>query len=523
MSNTMSNDAKNSSSDAKAIVGSVLGIEDSAAWDIISSDPDFHLFMAHHKPEANLTEHGQIRGVVIDTQAKAVVAKSYGYTPTVHLDSLEVNAGTLNLVDETGTSHSIPLNLASITTGFEGTLISVFKHGGIVRRVTRKRLDPGRSRWGNSKPFIEMYWDLGGPTDEDLFHPHTDYSPWCHNFIIVHPQVQIVSKDNVGPGYLVYLGPKQLWTLDRDECPYKQLDLNNELFEGVSQEVWDADSRPSAGWIDDTLMLPAIGQGIVNPPDLTLAEANKHLRFGFYDSFDGWETMDQRMLPGEFLVISWGEDKEHSIRIESTSYQWRMAMRDNNPNLLHQFFKLVTSSYLRYNLPEEKERYNHHFPDFTPYDEESIIGQITNDGPYVVWPQDPEFHQSEHLMTKESRMFNIWLAFLNVVPIQAQLEVSQYLGYLYKSRGALISWLRHLESKNQLDHTTLSKRTINIIETARNYSTQKISSGSNIGYNGKKLGKKALTRQNIKNLVMKERGDSLYKLIREMDRYNNPQ
>lgn len=197
-----------SNDDTRTTISAILDIENSAAWEVISSDPDQHLYMVHHKPEADLSKYGNIRGIVVDTNAKTVVCRSYGYTPTVISNELKPVDNELILTDEMGFNHTLNTEKCLFKTGFEGTLINVFKHNGVVYRTTRKRLDAGKSRWGNSKTFMEMYWSLGGPTDEMLFDPESKFSPYVHSFIIVHPDVLIVSKDNIGEGYLVYLGVK---------------------------------------------------------------------------------------------------------------------------------------------------------------------------------------------------------------------------------------------------------------------------------------------------------------------------
>jgi len=492
--------------------------------------------MVHHRREANLKDHGQIRGIVIDTEAKTLVSRSYGYTPTVQTDQITVQPGDgqIHLIDELGFEHVIDPARCHFKVGFEGTLISVFKHNGKVYRVTRKRLDPSRSRWGSSKTFTEMYWSLGGPADEAMFDPDTQYSPYCHTYIMVHPDVLVVSKENVGNGYLVYLGPKQMWTVDYAECPYKQTKKDGSLFDGVTQEQFDADTRPNAGWIDSTIHVPqtvsnrdqsSAENPIFSPHNLSLEEANKHLMFGFYNAFGGYDTLDRRMLPGEFVIAHQLDENGATIgmiRVESTSYSWRSEMRDNNPNIKHRFYQLVSGSYLRYDTEDGRDRYNRLYPTFTPYDDKSIKERLEH-GPYVVWPQDVTYNDPENLMDKTSRMYNIWLAFLNAVPIHRQKEVSEFLGDLYKKRGALIRWLRMLNNRGNLDPTEFSARAVDIVESAKRFARKKVDSGQDTTNDGKKLSVKEITNYNIKNLVMKEQGSSLYRLVREMERWNREQ
>lgn len=531
-----SNDQSNTQTNMKSTVSKVLGIENSAAWEIVSSDPEHNLYMVHHKPEANLNEYGQIRGIVVDTAAETVVCRSYGYTPTVITNELlEVN-GKIPLTDELGTSHDLDPNLMSIKTGFEGTIINIFKHDGVVYRATRKRLDSSRSRWGASRTFMDMYWSLGGPSDETLFDSDSKYSPYCHTFIIVHPEVLIVSKDNVGEGYLVYLGPKQMWSTDYKECPYKQTNKDGSLM--VSESEFNEDQRVNAGWIDSTLHVPATvsnmdsnqttetGKTIFSPNNLTLQEANKHLTFGFYNEFDGWDKLDVRMLPGEFVIVHQLDEEGTSIgmfRVESQAYNWRLGTRDNNPNLKHRFFQLINGAQLKYNTADGKKRYDSLYPTFTPFDSDSIINQIKTDGPYVVWPQDSEYQDPELLMTFQSRLYNIWLAFLNVVPLHSQREVMNYLNYLYAKRGELIGWLRSIEAREHIDSTLFSTRVVGIITAARKIAQDRVKSGKDKDQQGKRMSLKDITRETIRGFINREEGGSLYRLCKEMDVYKREQ
>ena len=519
-----------SNDDTRRIISKVLNIENSAAWEVISSDPDQNLYMVHHKPEADLTKYGDIRGIVVDTKAETIVSRSYGYTPTVVTNEIP-NSLNLVLTDQMGMPHTLNTGRCLIKTGFEGTVINVFKHNGVVYRTTRKRLDAGKSRWGNSKTFMEMYWSLGGPSDNILFDSQTKYSPYVHTFIIVHPDVLVVSKDNIGNGYLVYLGVKQMWSLNYDECPYKQTNKDGTLM--VSEDEWEHDQRVNAGWIDETLHVPETvsdlkadttylqGGVIYAPPNLSLNEANKHLMFGFYDPFEGFHQLDQRLLPGEFVIIQQLDETDavsKMFKIESVAYNWRLGMRDNNPNLKHRFFQLINGSYLRYDTAEGKSRYEALYPYLTSYDKESIKAQVKEE-PYVVWPQG----QLPVLKGKESLMYNIWLAFLNTVPLHNQRDASSYLDYLYGKRDELIAWLRNLENQGHIDASLFSRRVLDVIEAGRKFAQQRVHNGQDRDRNGKKLSVKDMTKENIRNLIMKEEGNSLYRLIREMDAYKKEQ
>lgn len=507
--------------DAQSTISKTFGINSSAAWDVVSTDDDHNLVMVHHKPEADLNEYGQLRGVVVDTNAETVVCKSFEHAPIVDADFLKITDGKINLTDEFGTEYNLNLDEISIHPGFEGTLMHVFKHGDKVFRTTRKRIDPSRSRWGSSKPFTEMYEELNGPTDEELFDNNAMYSPYCHVFIIVHPDVLVVSKTNIGKGYLVYLGTKQMWSLEYNECPYKQLQSSGDFYGNVTEEEFEADKRPNAGWIDETLYIPKLSETLLALPSFNVDQANKHLKFGFYDELENIQTIDQRILPGEFIIIHKYNEKgeiEKMLRVESNAYAWRSKMRDNNPNTLYRFYQLIHRSNLEYGTDTDKTKYNNLFPLFTPYDEKTIQNY---EGQFVIWPQHKDIHQDNDyipqnriLYTKDNRIYNIWLAFLNSVPLHKQKEVSTYLDHFVNNRDEVVGWIRQIENIRNLDQSLFSKRTLDIISSARRFAKKPMKTR-----NGKFLSHKQKTKNIIRNFLMKEEGHSLYKLIREMNKY----
>ena len=81
-----------------------------------------------------------------------------------------------------------------------------------------------------------------------------------------------------------------------------------------------------------------------------------------------------------------------------------------------------------------------------------------------------------------------------------------------------------IENRGHLDSSEFSSRVIDIITAARRFSEQRTERGQNIHRRtGKKLSIKDLVKDNIRNLVMKEQGSSLYRLTREMARWKTEQ
>jgi len=471
----------------------MIGLTKDSPFDIVSEN-DSGLMMLHYRPDADVSLFGNLRGVVVDTNHGNVVCTSYPHAPRIITSSLSSVDGKIFL------SENIVLDKEKtrIKMGFEGTLIHVFKHAGKIYRSTRKRLDPSKSRWGNSKTFGEMYWELNGPSDDSLFDSTKDYSPFCHSFIMVHPDVQVCTRDDVSTGFMVYLGPKQMYTTLN--CPY------------------------SSETVDFNLRVPEtssnLAPGVVYAPgNLTLEEANKQLLFGFYEGFEGYQYLDSRLLSGEFVIIE-NMETGQMYRVESPSYAWRNQIRNNNPNLLHRFFELIDFAYLK-NTPEDDIKYRSMFPILTLYDKVSLDRTI-NAGHIIIWPQQSE-DEIPMPTTRDSKLYNIWEAYLVSVPPSRQKEVFGFYDLLISRRQELVNWLIETSENNNSKITDYSKRMQDILIKTRQFAVSRYNKGENFDTKTKEFKNvDVMTRENIRNFISKEVGSSLYRLIREMDRIKNP-
>jgi hypothetical protein len=476
----------------KEELGPMLNLDPSGPWEIVS-ETETGLVMIHYRQDADLETYGALRGVVLDTNVGKIVSCSYPNAPKIVTSSLSVTDGKILLNEQISLNpEKIRLNM-----GFEGTLIHIFKHGGQVYRSTRKRFDSSKSRWGNGKTFGEIYTELSGPEDNVLFDPTKDYSPYVHTFIMVHPDLLICTKDNIGSGFLVYLGAKRMYSDEQENCPYSIEKVDIELH--VPNVVSSFENESSE-------------KRILSPPVLSLEEANKHLLFGFYEGFEGYQYLDNRLLPGEFVIL---EDTETGMmyRIESPAYAWRCEIRNNNPNLLHRFFELLDYSYLK-ETHEDIMKYQNMFPFLTPYSVENLKTVL----PIVVWPQKEEVVP----VGKENKLHNIWQNFLVAMPLSKQNEIIEFHDHLKNKREEVVSWLTELSEK-KVEVTEFSKRVQDILNKTKKFALDKIKKGNNIDLKTRKVKNlETLVQENIKNFISKERGSSLYRIIREMDKNKNP-
>lgn len=457
--------------DLKNEIAKIANIENSPAWSISDVNADESLHLIHFNPESDPLRYGSIRGLVVDVKNKVVVAKSYSYTPTVQANELKLSNDQLVLTDVHGQVHNLKSGEFSIKKGCEGTIVRVFLHNGKVYHSSHRRLDVSRSRWGNSIPFLQMYRELNGPQPEDLFDLTKKFSPWVHLFIVVHPGVTNVTREDIGKGYLVYLGPKCMWTIDQSPFPVSEVDYD-------------------------------VRCPMKSHPSLDLNEANQILR-GTNENAKDW-----RLKAGEFVMV-YKTGSDDLIKIESPSFSWRLEQRDNDPNLFHRFFQLF--NFARW-TPQYQDQawaeYCRRFVLLHPVDSHQLTLPVLN-------LEDAGANVTEALElmnTVEGRLFNIWMNLLLIVPLCKQAEVLSYYTSLLNHRDAVVNWVTELARNDNWMQMDLPERVKKIIQQARNFAEQKNAQ------NGKKTTKPSLMQlnKNVAFLVGREEGSSLYRMMKAM-------
>jgi hypothetical protein len=284
-----------------------LGIESCEGWEI--EDIQDHLVLVHYSGDSATGKLAKVRGVLIDTELNKIVATSYGHTPIATLDSISIIDKRINIKDDEGTLHSFDPEKVIIRQVFEGVVIRVVRNKGKTYFISHRKINITKSRWGSSNTFANMYKDAGGPTSEELFESK-DYSSTCYSFLVVHPDLLVATRQSVQVPYVVFLS--------RDE-------LNIEYESGIYQPPEPSNKK----------------SGVINPSPLSIEDANKHLSTGYYKSFP---TTDPRMKTGESIILF---QKEHGIvkdivKVNSSAFDWRSRLRENNPNLYHRFFCLLS-------------------------------------------------------------------------------------------------------------------------------------------------------------------------------------
>jgi hypothetical protein len=489
----------------KEKIASILKLPDTNGWNVTDFIEDKHLYCVHYDRYANMLEYGQVRGVIVDTENSIVVCKSYGYTPNIETDDVTFEDGKIKLVDVSDYEYLLDVSKTRFRIGFESTVMRVWKHDGDVYTSTHRRINPDRSRWGNSTPFKKMYQDLGGPTEE-LFGDEP-YSPWCHIFLMVHPDILLASKIPAGKGFLVYLGALKTWDLG---------DTGFESLKGFDPKKLEKPLEPKKY----VKKMPVHPQKPVVywPDDVSLVDANRQLKWGFYEEF---KMADRRLETGEFIILTEVDDQERVIRtfrVSSVPYMWRVEMRDNNPNLYHRWFQLADGQFIDTSGTFGLEQFRAKYPILTPYKNKDIEKFVKRD--LITWPQldktttaSPE-EVNEMLDKRPKRLHNIWQCYLAAAPLGRQEGIVTMYDQYFEDRYRVINWLQDIENTTvQLDNvgSEYSDRVKNIIEETRKYAVILSERGNTRFKNMKQL-----VHKNIYDLIMKEGGFSLYRLRKLM-------
>lgn len=487
--------------EVKAKLASILGVDVSDGWIIYDAYPDQGLYKVHYTDTADLLKYGDLRGVTVDINKGVVVARSYGYTPDIQADLIVPDPlGNLVLTDNIGVVHTLPINKVSFKVGLEGILIYIFKHNGNIYYSTNLKIMFDKSRLGESETYAKIYEQLGGPAGESLFGTGL-YSPYVHFFIISHPSLIYVTKDNIQKGFISYLGPKQMWDTTPELCPYPLDQVDTQLWvpSNVTNNLNEAKTSVSTG--NTKLYISA---------NLTQDEVNRHLRFGFYAPFDD-TAIDPRVRTGEFIVI-YLYDKQGRIskvyRVESTAYSWRSQIKDKDVNLLYRFYVLSYDSVqLDTTKPEGLMKFKSKYPILAPYDLESIKN-LLNTRPIIVWP--PGVVSDSTVITADDRLRNIWQCFILAVPLHKQKDVAGYYEKFLNSRAELITWLQDVNETDDIEDVKYEGRIHDIIELARKSARSDINRGSAHTFGD-------IVDYKIKGLIMREYGNSLYRLVKQMN------
>jgi len=475
----------------------VLGLDTINGWEVI--DHDEHLALVHYSKDGNMAKHGNLRGVLVDTEVEAVIADSFGYTPTAILPELTVKDNNLDIVDNEGVTHKFNLGEDElyIKKVFEGCVIRLVWHKSKLYRLTHRKIHPLKSRWGASKYFLTIFDEAGGPKAEDLFDITKPYSTTSYDFLVVDQQLLVGTRQIVNKPYVVYLTKREL-------------DIKRPAEETAVGQFKSAMKPEITGVVN--------GSFIHDPQSMTVPDANLFLKYGYYDEFD---ADDIRQQTGEAVIIysvKNGEIKD-IVKVHSPSYEYRTVIRGNNSNIEHQFYCLLP---LVYPDIDTKERWDYVMSKLIPfplYDEESIKDLYAQSKVILTIPKGEQ--TKEELMaeyaTRDARVHLLWMNFVLSLPVHAQEQALNILDNYKNNLVKVSEWICNLEStQKDIMATEFSARVKNIITSSRRLAHERLDEGNNYSAKGSYMKIPTLIKSTIRNLLNKENGTSLYSLVREM-------
>lgn len=477
-------------------VSNILGIPVDGTWDVIDNSEDKNLVLVH-----GTTIDSRIRGPIIDLTLGKVVCPSFGVVDLAVANHLSVRYSqnpseltdqllesvitdqplnkVIDVVDDQMKHQLFDFSKCTIEDGHEGTILRVWFDtvNGITRYSTHKRIDAMKSHWIVTKYFYDMYVELGGPTD--LFNGDSkSFQDQVLFFLVVHPEVQVVSTKDIGKGRLIFLGTA--W----DQHP----NGNDPLPEMIRRDL--------------SIRFPR-----ENP--LTLEEANSKLKS---------TSTDYRIDSTDFIVISQGS---RHLKVVTPGYMWRSRLRSEEPNLTFMWYKAITDSYRTGRMSLSDSDYIAKYPQLKLVDI-SIIKRRLESG------QSLNFEllesNSKQIMSNNSRLHNIFQIYLMSISPSHRPELLKIYQKFFKQRTSVSNWLYSLHiNPEELTKLTSAKekqslRRINkILEDVKKFASVRQNQHSNRDPTGQILKFDNLVLDNIKDLITKEAGDSLYRLVRTME------
>jgi len=188
----------------------ILGMDDLTGWSVI--DTCENLALVHYNQKTDFQKFGHIRGILLDTESGDIIADSFGYTPTAVYDKIETVDGVVSLIDNDGFNHKFSMidKDVYVKRVFEGVVIRVIWYNNKMYRITHKKINPTRSKWGNSKKFLDIYDESEGPTANQLFDTTKPYSSTCYHFLAVDGSLLVGTRQRVLAPYLVYIESQEV-------------------------------------------------------------------------------------------------------------------------------------------------------------------------------------------------------------------------------------------------------------------------------------------------------------------------
>ncbi len=417
---------------------------------------DDNVIIINGKPEYRAYSH--IRGTIIDIKKGEIISPGASVFPTVISDKLTIEDDGLEMIDTDNISHAT--SDWEIFPGYDGMIVRVFKSNGKVYHATHKTLDFHNKKWGIDKCFGDMWKELNGPTNDQLFGKEND-SGCCYHFLLAHKDLQVGNRFlEMNPGFMILLD-KARTCYSETEAPF-------------SCEIYTPQSE---------IATPTIGVSKV----FTLEEANAYLKYGLHPDME--PPSDVRLRNGEFVIINC-KDLGTMIKVISTPYNYRLSLRNDKAYIRDRFLEHFQVALTDKFILEKSEFLRRYIP-LKPFTSPCLMPELFEN---IKWP-----------LSRDMALRLIFRCFLATIPPSIQVEYRDMLKEYFNVRKEVSRWLADLCFSRVPDWELANyhKRIKIIISQARNYAKKGGHSSS---------GMKAATKENINHLVNKEFPFSLYRI-----------
>lgn len=472
-------------------VAKILNLDVDDVSDIEIIDEKDNMIMVHYKETADMAKVGFVRGIVIDYKSGSIIAGSHGYTPIAVTDKIEFVDSKFDIIDKNGMNHSYSDETCKIVPSFEGVVIRALWYNNKFYTISFKKFDPSKSHWGKSEYFTKMYYDAGGPDVSQLFDTSKPYSNTYYTFLVCHKDLLVATRQQVNSPYIVYLGKA---------C--NDLKLPSDLMSEGIESFKFSTHMPDV--VDKKF--------IFKPSPMKVNECNDHLEFGYYQKRSFY---DDRMKTGESVII-YNENNgvvSDMIKINSKSFEWRSSMRADNPNISHQFYKLLSTVYSN---PDPNLSSLSNYILFPPYCDSLFCSQIKNNGFLLDFKTATKYELQTYESDKDARIQLLWCNLIFSLPTKAQLPFLNVLDEYFSNVERVTEWIITIERKYKIIETTnYCHRVKNIISTSRRLARESVENNTNVDHKGV-ISLPRLIGKIIRNFVRKEKGTNLYVIIRDM-------
>lgn len=297
---------------------SVLNIPNDDSWDVTEVYDNLVMISSNDKGKVSY-----IDGTIIDIKSKELLNKASTYSPKCIQNSITGQNGKILINDEYGTLHNIDINQAIATPLFDGVMLRVYWYNSELRISTNSRINTDKSRWGNSSIFADTFRTIG-PKAEELFDTSASRNTTVYYFLLVEPALLMASKQKVTEPYLLYIeyidfdSDRAVPGLGDNATFYRQSLHYLDMLDMSKHEnsIFECDSHESPK--DMTFKCH-----VFECQSMTLDEINDYLTKGHAVT----------------IVYPFNEDLR-SIKVISESHNNRRIMRNENPNVMQQYYIL---------------------------------------------------------------------------------------------------------------------------------------------------------------------------------------